>query len=59
MVNVYLNQALMQIGAPVSCLSAAPEDERNKEDLLARIKRRKNGISKYYEINVIMINRFL
>lgn len=57
--NVYLNQALMQIGAPAAALSPLQEDERFREELLGRIKRRKNGISKYYEINVIMINRFL
>lgn len=59
MTNVYLNQALMQIGAPASSLTVAQEDERFKEDLVARMKRRKNGVSKYYEINVIMIGRFL
>lgn len=59
MTNVHLNQALMQVGAPVAALSPPSEDDRLKEDLLARIKKRKNGISKYYEINVIMVNRFL
>ena len=59
MTNVHLNQALMQVGAPVAALSPPSEDDRLKEDLLARIKKRKNGISKYYEINAIMVNRFL
>lgn len=49
----------MQMGAPAAALSPLQEDERLREELLGRIKRRKNGISKYYEINVIMINRFL
>jgi len=26
---------------------------------LNRIKKRKNGASKYYEVNLIMINRFM
>lgn len=58
-VSVYINQALMQIGAPLNSLTSAQDDDRYKEDLLVRIKRRKNGVSKYYEINLIMINRFL
>lgn len=59
MTNVYINQSLMQIGAPENTLTPSEFDERCKEQLLNRIKKRKNGASKYYEVNVIMINRFM
>ena len=49
----------MQLGAPASSLSSEQEDERLKEELIGKLKKRKNGINKYYETNIVMINRFI
>jgi hypothetical protein len=59
MTHIYTNQALMQLGAPVSALSNQEEDNKMKDELLGRMHRRKNSINKYYEINAIMITRFM
>ena len=49
----------MQLGAPASSLSSEQDDERLTEELIGKLKKRKNGINKYYETNIVMINRFI
>jgi hypothetical protein len=58
-VHVSTTQALMQMGVDVGTLAGVEEDERLREEIIMRMKKRKNTINKYYEINVIMIGRFL
>jgi len=56
--RILTNQALLQLGAPYSVISSLDEEEKLREELIARAKRRKNVISKYYETNLSLINRF-
>lgn len=58
MARALTNQALLQIGAPSSVLSNLEEDEKLREELIARTRRRKNAISKYYETNLFLLARF-
>lgn len=58
MTRIYNNSALMQLGAPATALSHIEEDEKLREELLARARRRKNNLNKYYEINMELISRF-
>lgn len=46
MSRVYVVQALLQLGAGVASLG--DEEEKLREELLGRVKRRKNALSKYY-----------
>lgn len=59
MSKMLLNQSFMQLDLPSEYLSSAEDDENALGELLERIKKRKNTFSKYYEINVAMIDRFL
>ena len=52
------NQALLQLGAPSAMLSNLEEDEKMREELMARARRRKNSIGKYYETNLVLLSRF-
>lgn len=47
MTKVFLNQALIQLGVEKGFLSTPEEDEKMRDELVLRVKKRKN-ISKYY-----------
>jgi len=55
--RVYTNQVLMQMGVRVAEIPTAEED-KFRDELLARIKRRKNAVNKYYEPNLLLFCRF-
>jgi hypothetical protein len=54
----YSNQALLQLGAPASTLTNQEDDDKLREELLTRARRRKNALNKYYEINLALVGRF-
>jgi hypothetical protein len=58
MTKVYTNQALMLLGAPCYSLSQQEEDDKLREELLGRARRRKNNLNKYYETNLALMGRF-
>lgn len=47
----------MQMGVRVAEL-ANPEEEKLKEEVLGRVRKRKNAVNKYYELNISLICRF-
>lgn len=58
MVSILLSQAMMQLNAPENCLFPNEESEKDKNILLEKVRKRKNNTNKYYEINLLMIDRF-
>ena len=58
MVSIFLSQAMMQLGVPDGFLFPNEDREEKKNSVLEKAKKRKNNINKYYEINLLMIDRF-
>ena len=58
MVSIFISQAMMQLGVSDMFLPPDEERESRKELLVEKARKRKNNINKYYEINLLMIDRF-
>ena len=58
MICIFMSQAIMQLG--VSEIDLPPDATRTeaRDNLLEKVKKRKNNINKYYELNLYMIDRF-
>jgi hypothetical protein len=50
---------MIQLGFQESCLYPNEERDKKRDALIERIKKRKNNINKYYEINIHMMDRFI
>ena len=58
LLGIFISQALMQLGAAEVSNPFDWEWESLKDFLIDKAKKRKSVINKYYEINLLMIDRF-